>query len=86
MNIRISKSAASKKIDEFFKDIKNKTPKDIKKIKRLAMAKKIPLKEKRRLFCKKCLFPYNNPKIRIKNKIKSIECSNCGYISRWKLN
>ena len=82
---KTSKTEAKKEIDEFFKDIKNKSPKEIKKIKRLAMSKKIPLKEKRKLFCKKCLSPYKNPKIRIKNKIKSIKCENCGYISRWKI-
>jgi RNase P subunit RPR2 len=85
MKDKLSKSQAKKVIEEFFKDIKNKTPKDIKKIKRLAMSKNIPLKEKRKLFCKKCLTPYKSPKTRIKNKIKSVECANCEYVSRWKL-
>ena len=86
MKIKISKIEAEKKIHEFFKDIKNKTPKEIKKIKRLAMNKKISLKEKRKLFCKKCLTPYSGKeKIRIKNKIKSIECQKCEEINRWKI-
>ena len=82
---RLSKSNANEEIKKFFSDIKNKTPKEIRKIKRLAMRYNIPLKEKRKLFCKKCLQPYKNLKIRIKDKIKSIKCKNCGYISRWKI-
>ena len=82
---KISKKEINKIINEFFKNIKKKTPKEIRKIKRLAMSENILLKEKRKLFCKKCLMPYKNPKIRIKNKIKSVTCENCDYISRWKL-
>ncbi|RKX82079.1 MAG: hypothetical protein DRP57_10665 [Spirochaetes bacterium] len=85
MNKKISKTDAEKIINEFFKNIQNKTPKEIKKVKKLAMSKNIALKEKRKLFCKKCLTPYKNPKIRIKNKLKSITCNNCNYISRWKM-
>ena len=49
MNIKkISKTQAKEIIENFFKNIKNKTPKEIKKIKKLAMRKNIPLKEKRK--------------------------------------
>ena len=82
---KTSKTENEKKILGFFSDIKNKTPKEIKKIKKLAMSHNIKLKEFRKKFCKKCLSPYKNPKIRIKNKIKSITCENCGYISRYKI-
>lgn len=85
MNIKTSKTEAQKQIERFFEKIQEKSPKEIKKIKRLAMNKKILLKEKRKLFCKKCLTPYKNPKTKIKNKFKLTECSNCGHISRWKL-
>jgi len=85
MKKTLSKSEAKKQVEEFFLDIKNKTPKEIKKIKRFAMAYNIPLKEKRKLFCKKCLGPHKTPKIRIKNKMKSVGCENCAYVSRWKL-
>lgn len=86
MKLKISKTNTQKEIGEFFKDIKNKTQKQVKKIKNLAMNKKIPLKEKRKLFCKKCLTPYSgHEKIRIKNKIKSIECLKCEKINRWKI-
>jgi len=67
-------------------NIDDKTPKEIKKIKKLAMSHNISLKEKRKLYCRKCFDPYKNPKIRIKKGIKSVECKKCNYISRWKLN
>jgi len=74
------------KIEEFFENIKNKMPKEIKKIKKQAMSQNIPLKEKRKLFCKKCLTPYSGKeKIRIKNKVKTITCKKCGNVSRWKV-
>jgi len=86
MKTKLSKTEAQEKIKEFFKNIKNKTPKEIKKIKKIAMNKKIPLKEKRKLFCEKCLNHYSgNEKIRIRKIMKSVECKNCGYIARWKV-
>ncbi len=86
MKYKISKKEAKEKIEDFFENIKNKTPKEVKKIKRLAANKKIPLKEKRKLFCKKCLKPYSRKeKVRIKSGKKSIECLNCGHISHWKI-
>jgi len=80
-----SKKEAQIEIDNFFSEIKNKTSKEIKKIKKLAMKHNFSLKDYRKTFCKKCLNPYKNPKIRIKDSIKSVECENCGYVSRWKL-
>lgn len=85
MKKKISKSQAKEQIEKFFKEIKNKTPKEIKKIKKLAMSYNIPLKEKRKLFCKECFSPYINPIIRIKKNKKIIQCENCKNISRWKL-
>ena len=82
----LSKTEARKQIQEFFEDTKNKTPKAVKKIKKLAMNHNISLKENKKLFCKKCLTPYQNSKIRIKNKIKSITCNKCGYINKWKIS
>ncbi len=84
MKLKISKKESEKKINEFFSNIKNKTSKEIKKIKKLAMNKKIPLKEKRKLFCKKCLTAFSGKeKIRIKNQRKSVVCGNCGVVNRW---
>ena len=85
MNKKLSKTEALKEIEKFFGDIKNKSPKEIRKIKKLAMAYNIPLKEKRKLFCKKCFSAYKNPKIRIKNKMKSVTCEGCGEISRYRI-
>lgn len=87
MKNKISKSEAMQEIEKFFSSIANKSPKEIKKIKKLAMGYNIPLKEKRKLFCKYCLNPYSGKeKVRIKNKIKNVTCLNCGKISRWKIN
>ncbi|MFH1643422.1 MAG: hypothetical protein ABH967_02205, partial [Patescibacteria group bacterium] len=86
MKSKISKTEVRNKIEKFFSNIKNKTPKEIKKIKRLAMKYKVPLKEKRKLFCKKCLVAYSGKeKVRIKNNHKIITCSGCKYVSKWKL-
>lgn len=83
----ISKTGAKEKIENFFEDIKNKSPKEIKKIKRVAMKFKIPLKEKKKLFCGNCLNPYSgNEKVRLRNETKSVTCKNCGKISRWKIS
>lgn len=83
---KLSKAKANEKIGNFFQNIKEKTPKEIKKIKRFAMKHSIPLREKRKLFCKKCLNSYSgNEKVWIKNKMKIIECKKCSYLARWKL-
>ncbi|MEK6894959.1 MAG: hypothetical protein AABX48_00390 [Nanoarchaeota archaeon] len=82
---RVSKNEAKIKMDEFFSEIDNKSSNEVKKIKKLVMSANIPLKEKRKLFCKKCLKPYKNPKIRIKRGMKVIICPSCGFMSHWKL-
>ncbi len=80
------KSDAEKRIADFFLDIKNKSSKEIKKIKSLAMNKKISLKKCRKLFCKNCLTSYSGKeKIRIKKGIKSVECLKCKKVNRWKV-
>ncbi len=81
----MSKSEAHEFIEEFFKNLENKTSKDVKKIKKLAMRHKIPLGEKRKLFCKKCLNPHKNPSVRIKKNVLRINCEKCGHDSRWKI-
>jgi len=82
---KISRKEAKKQIEEFFLNIKDKTPKEVKKIKKLSMSFNLPLKEKRKTFCKKCLNPYKVKKIKIRNKIKSVVCENCGYVNRWRI-
>jgi len=82
---KFSKTEVEKKIKDFFENIENKTPKEVKKIKKLAMSQNISLKDFRKKFCKKCFSPLENSKIRIKNGIKSVECKNCGFVNRWKI-
>jgi RNase P subunit RPR2 len=87
MKSKISKTELTKKIELFFSDIKNKSQKEVKKIKKSAMNQNIPLKEQRKLFCKYCLTPYSGKeKIRINKGIKNVECLNCKKISRWRIN
>ena len=87
MKKALSKTEVEKQITNFFNNIKNKSPKEIKKIKRLAMKYNIKLKERRKLFCNKCLNSYlGNENIRIKNNKKIIKCNNCKNISRWRIN
>ncbi len=82
---KISKTNAEKEIKEFFENIKNKSPKEVKKIKKFAMSHNFPLKNLRKRFCKKCYSP--NLKIKsIKRGIKIIECENCRNLMRWKLD
>jgi RNase P subunit RPR2 len=82
-----SKTDSKIKIEEFFENIKDKTPKEVRKIKKQAMSQNIPLKNKRKLFCKKCLAPYSGKeKIRIRDKVKTIACEKCNSVSRWKIN
>ncbi|MBT3404895.1 hypothetical protein HN832_01795 [archaeon] len=84
MQKKIPKSDAKKEIEKFFLDIKSKSPKEIKQIKRLAMQFKIPLKEKRKLFCKKCYSP-NLKVLGIKKGFKKIICKDCENESKWKI-
>lgn len=86
MDIKLSRSEAEKQIKDFFKDIKEKTPEEIKKIKRLSANKKVSIKRYRNLFCKNCLSPFlGHEKIRIKEDMKSVECLNCKKINRIKI-
>lgn len=81
----LSKTETKKEIENFFLKIKEKTPKQIKKIKKLGMRFNISLKEKRKLFCSKCYSVYDKPKIRIRKKFKRVICESCGNKSKWKL-
>ena len=87
MTKKLSKTESKEEIEEFFKpeNLDKKTPKEVKKIKRIAMKYNLPLKEKRKLFCKKCFMPHVDSRIRIKNGIITITCSNCSYKNRWKV-
>lgn len=84
MNKKLTKKQANEKIENFFSNLEDKKPEQIKKIKRLAMHYKIRLKDKRKLFCKYCYAVLKGRTI-IRNKIKSVVCEKCGKVSRWKL-
>ena len=84
---KFPKKEAEKQIKEFFKNLKGKNPCEIKKIKKLAMRHNIKLREKRKLFCKKCYTVFNtsNSETRIKKGKKTIKCKNCDYVNRWEV-
>jgi RNase P subunit RPR2 len=84
MKSKLTKKQAEKKIREFFKKIKEKTPEEIRKIKRLAMHFNIKLGERRKKFCKHCYSPKLKVKS-IKKGVKIVKCGECGKISRWKI-
>ncbi len=76
----------SEQVEDFFKNIINKTPKEVKRIKKKAMAKNLHLMKKREKFCKFCLTPYNGTeKVRIKNNHKIITCNKCKKDNKIKL-
>ncbi len=83
----LSKKQARAMIDTFFSTLNKETkPKEIKKIKRLAMAYNIRLRDYRKRFCKKCFAPFPwNAEIRVKKGRLVAKCKQCGYVARWKL-
>lgn len=83
MKVNISKSDAKKKIEEFFEKEKFSAA-EVKKIKRLAMKFNIKLGSYRRKFCKKCLSKLEG-KIRINKNYKNVECRNCGFLNRFRI-
>ncbi|MGD9276192.1 MAG: hypothetical protein PVJ67_03385 [Candidatus Pacearchaeota archaeon] len=84
---KISKKEAVEKIEKFFSEenFKSKSSKEIKKIKRFAMKHNIPLREKRKLFCKNCLRPFFKSSIRIKNDFLTITCEYCKEENKWRI-
>lgn len=84
MKKKISKTEAKKQIEDFFIHIKEKSPKEVKKIKRLAMSHNIKLGKRKKTFCTKCFNPYVDPSIRIKNDFINVTCEACSHVARWK--
>jgi len=78
-----SKEEAKAKIDAFF-ERDDFSPKDVKKVKRLAMAFNVKLGKHRKKFCGNCLSPLRG-KTRVTKTKKNIICENCGFINRTKL-
>jgi RNase P subunit RPR2 len=76
-------------INNYIKNVflKQSSPTEIKKAKKLAMSRNIKLGELRKKFCKKCysIFDSKNSEIRIRKGFKIVKCKNCSNISRYKL-
>jgi len=83
MKPSLIRSEATEKIHSFFQS-SNFEPKDLKKIKRLAMKYHHPLKLYKKLFCKSCLNPLKG-KTRISKRYKRVECNVCSYKNKWKI-
>ena len=83
---KLNKKGLKKEMLLFFKEIDSKSPKEIQKVKKVAMKINFPLKEKRKLFCDKCFSPHLASKVKIKKGFKIIKCKKCGKVSRWKIN
>ncbi|MBI5148319.1 hypothetical protein HZA33_01415 [Candidatus Pacearchaeota archaeon] len=77
------KKLAEKQIYEFFKEIGEKRPEEIRKVKRLAMHYNIKLEKLNRRFCKKCYSTLNNSRKRINRGKITITCLKCGHIMRY---
>jgi RNase P subunit RPR2 len=79
----LSKKEAEVEIGKFFLTKHDKE--SVRKIKKLAMNKRIRLGELRKKFCSKCYNMSISVK-RIKRGIRSVECNNCGNVMRWKIS
>lgn len=79
---RLAKNEAEKEIKKAF--CRKISPKEVKKVKKLAMKYNIKLGKLRKKFCKKCYSTELKVKS-VKKGMKTIECKNCEQISRWKL-
>ncbi|MBU3913377.1 MAG: hypothetical protein KKE50_04770 [Nanoarchaeota archaeon] len=78
----MNKKQAEEKINEFFE--KKHDKEEVRKIKKVAMKYRIKLKDSRKKFCSKC-FSMNLKFRKVKSNIKTVECSECGNLMRWKL-
>jgi len=79
---KMNKKHADEEISEFFREKHNSD--EVKKIKKTAMRYRIKLKDLRKKFCKKC-FSMNLKFRKVGNNIKTVECSDCGNLMRWKI-
>ena len=85
--VKKNKKESLEEIEAFFSNLSKKTPQEVKKIMKIAMAHNVKLKERRKLFCKKCFAVLNakNSEIRIKKGMKTVKCLVCNAAQRWKL-
>ncbi len=88
MKNKLSKKQAEERIDGFFRQTEELDSKNVRKTKRLAMSYNLKLKDYRKRFCKRCYsdLKYNKGKIRVGKMYKTVECSKCGFLNRWKMS
>lgn len=83
---RISKKEIEERVKKFFSNDGEIDSEDVRKIRRLAMSRKIRLGEYRKRFCSKCYSDLDkNGKVRISRGYKVVECLKCGNVRKWKL-
>ncbi len=87
MGRKLSKKESLEEIEAFFSNPTKKTSQEVQKMLKTATAHNIKLKEKRKLFCKKCFTIFNarNSEIRIKKEMKRVKCLVCNAAQRWKI-
>lgn len=83
MKKEISKTEAKQNIDIFFLK-KSFTSKEMRKIRKLAMKYRIPLKDYKKQFCKSCLSKLEG-KTRVSKTHKTRECKFCSYKNKFKI-
>lgn len=81
---KLSKTETENLVQNFFEN-KRIDSVAVKKIKNMAMANRVRLKQYRKLFCKKCCVDLNLGRVRIKNSQKKVICGICGTTNRWSL-
>ena len=81
---KLSKKEAQEAVQKFFEN-ESLDPASVKKIKTLAMANRIRLKEYRKRFCKKCYADLKLGRVRISKTHKQVLCGICGTANRWAL-
>jgi len=85
--VKQNRDEIKKEIDEFFKGIKNRSPEQVRKIRKKAMSVNIKLGVLRKFFCQNCNHVYTSKdSIRINKGLKIILCSSCKERNRIKIN
>ncbi|MEK6846916.1 MAG: hypothetical protein AABY16_02005 [Nanoarchaeota archaeon] len=82
---KLSKKEAQETVQEFFEN-ERLDPAAVKKIKNLAMAHRIKLKEYRKRFCNKCYADLMLGRVRVSKTHKQVICGVCGAVNRWALS
>ena len=80
----LSRKEVLEKIERVFGE-KEISSKEVKKIKTIAMAHRIRLKEYRKRFCKKCYVDLKLGRVRVSKTHKQVICGICGTVNRWKI-